>query len=461
MSKSIILSSDSYKYSHYLQYPENTKKVYSYIESRRGMYPFCKFFGLQAYIKKYLLTPFTAEDIDKAEKKVERHIANLPFDRAGWEYILQEYGGYMPVKIRAVPEGYDIPTGNILVTVESLDDRVPWVVGHLETTLLRAIWYPTTVATRSAFIKNILQHYLDETTSEEKSNAVLPFILHDFGMRGATSQESAGISGGAHLINFMGTDNLDALDWVEEYYGEPMAGFSIPASEHTTMTIWGRDNEEKAFENMLNRFGKPNTVYANVVDSYDPFNVCTTIFPQLKKQLEASGTTMVVRPDSGEPVQVISQIIEALENIFGTTKNEKGFKVLNTVRIIQGDGVNETSIKNILDMVKAKGFSAENIFFGCGGYLLQDITRDTQSFVMKASAALIGDTWVDIQKDPITDPKKRSKRGKVTLYHDESKGYYSGVLSHDCKDVLTTVYTPGKLVKEYTYEDIRKNTCKK
>lgn len=451
MHKSIITRTDSYKYSHYLLLPEDTKMVYSYIESRKGLYPYNIFFGMQAYLQKYLATPFTREDIDIAEHRVRNHINGLTFNRAGWEHILNKHGGYLPLCIRALKEGIKIPVGNVMATVMNTDQKVPWLPGHVETTMLR-LWYPTTVATRSYHIKQIIRVYLERTAD---SLTGLPFMLHDFGMRGNSSEESAGISGAAHLVNFMGTDTMDALDWIDEYYHMETAGYSIPASEHSTMTIYGRRNEIDAYRASIRAFGKPGMIFANVADSYNIFEVCRYLLPQLKQELIDSGATMVVRPDSGDPLVVLPQIFEHLENVFGCTINSKGYKVLQSVKVIWGDGINETTIIAILEYLITSGYSVENMAFGCGGYLVQDLTRDTQGFAMKASAALCGDTWIELHKDPITDPGKKSKSGMVTTYQNDFGEYHTSLWFEGTQDALQTVYLNGELMNKTTFTEIR------
>ncbi|MFG1490753.1 nicotinamide phosphoribosyltransferase domain-containing protein, partial [Oceanospirillum sp. HFRX-1_2] len=204
--KNFILNTDSYKTSHYLQYPQGAEVVSSYIESRGGDYAETLFFGLQAYIKETLSQPITAADIDEAEAVLTAH--GLPFNRSGWQYILDTYQGYLPIDIQAVAEGSVVPTGNVLVQVKNTDANCAWLTSYIETSLLRAIWYPTTVATVSKACKNIIARYLDETADNSDG---LAFKLHDFGARGASSEESAALGGAAHLINFMGTDTLSGL----------------------------------------------------------------------------------------------------------------------------------------------------------------------------------------------------------------------------------------------------------
>ncbi len=452
---SIVTKTDSYKHSHYLVLPKNTTMMYSYVESRRGMYPYDLFFGLQAYLKKYLSKPFTKEDIDIAERRVNAHIPGMQFNRAGWEHILNKHGGFMPVRIRAVEEGLRIPLRVPLVTVQSTDPMVPWVVGHLETTLLRGIWYPTTVATRSSWIRDILADALNKTSDLTSPMDKLNFMLHDFGMRGNTSEESAGISGAAHLVNFMGTDTTDALDWVDKYYSDDCAGFSIPATEHSSMTIYGRRNEIDAYRASIQAFAKKGAIFATVADSYDIFDVCRMIMPQLKDSIVESGATMVLRPDSGDPMVVLPKMLELLEPIFGVTYNSKGYKVMNNIRLIWGDGINQDSVVDILEVLYGLGYGAENMAFGCGGWMVQDVTRDLQGFAMKTSAAQVDGTMIELQKDPITDPGKRSKAGMVTTYRNGDGEYYSSLYYEDTEDELHDVYANGELFNTTTMNQVR------
>lgn len=452
MFKNIILNADSYKYSQFNQYPPGTETVYSYIESRGGDWPATVFFGLQAFIKEYLTKPVTREDIDEAEAIITAH--GEPFNREGWEYIVNKYEGRLPVVIKAVPEGTIVPIKNVLLTIENTDPRCYWLTSFLETALLRAVWYPTTVATNSYESKKIIREYLEKTGDV----AGIDFKLHDFGFRGVSSYESAGLGGAAHLVNFMGTDTIAALLYARKYYGADVAGFSIPAMEHSTVTSWGRENEVEAYRNMLNQYAKPGAILAAVSDSYDIYNACKLWGTELKQQILDSGATLVVRPDSGDPATVVRECLRILDEYFGSVVNDKGYKVLNAVRVIQGDGINQNSIRAILEAAKVAGYSADNIAFGQGGALLQQIDRDTMKFAMKCSAAKINGKWVAVFKDPVTDPGKQSKRGRVTLYKNE-KGYFSGVEDWP-KNELVEVFRDGVLVKEYTFDEVRANARK-
>jgi nicotinamide phosphoribosyltransferase len=464
LTKNILLNTDSYKVSMFKQYPANTTGVYSYIESRGGVYDETVFFGLQAFIKEYLLEPITQADIDIADEILSAH--GEPFNRQGWEYILRVHGGYLPVVIRAVPEGTVVPVKNVLATIENTDPECFWLTTYLETALLRAVWYPTTVATQSKSIKNVIAGFLNRTGDINGLN----FKLHDFGSRGVSSLESAGLGGAAHLVNFMGTDTVSGLLFAREYYNAGIAGFSIPAAEHSTITSWGRENEASAYRNMLQQFGREGAIFAVVSDSYDVFNATENIWgDELKAEIIDSGATVVIRPDSGDPEAVCVRLVQILAKKFGYTTNDKGFKVLNNVRLIQGDGINERVIRNILGHFSVLGYSADNIAFGMGGALLQGINRDTQKFAMKCSSAQINGKWIDVQKDPITDAGKKSKAGRVTLWTNSGGEFASGVTPPTgwtdkgfggWTEAMQTVFRDGKIISEYTFDEVRANSNK-
>jgi len=450
----MILNTDSYKVSHFAQYPEGTTNVFSYIESRGGEYDHTLFFGLQAFIKEYLLKPITYEDIAEAKEVYALH--GVPFNEAGWKHILLQHNGFLPIKIKAVREGTIVPTHNVLVTVENTDPEVPWLTSYVETALLRAVWYPTTVATISHSIRQIIKERLDTSANNLDG---LDFKLHDFGARGVSSLESAAIGGAAHLVNFKGTDNVPALMFARKYYNEHMAGFSIPAAEHSTITSWGKEHEEDAYANMLKQFAKPGALVAVVSDSYDLFNAIENIWGgTLRQQVIDSGATLVVRPDSGNPTDIVAHSVVLLDKKFGHTLTKDGYKLLNNVRVIQGDGINEQSIKDILARLWMMGYSADNVAFGMGGALLQHMNRDTQKFAMKASAVKVNGVWRDVFKDPVTDFGKKSKKGRLELYYNHINNTYHTDIEgsdHVHNPVLEVVYEDGKLVREESLSLIR------
>jgi nicotinamide phosphoribosyltransferase len=456
MTNNIILNTDSYKASHFKQYPPGTEYVSSYIESRGGKYDETVFFGLQHFVKEVLTKPFTKEDIDEAEDVFTAH--GVPFNRAGWEHIFEKHGGYLPLRIDAVPEGTVMANKNVMAQIVNTDPAVPWLTSYMETAILRAIWYPTTVATVSRECKKTIGSFLDETADNLQS---LPFKLHDFGARGVSSQDSAAVGGMAHLVNFQGTDTVAALAGARRSYGERMAGYSIPAAEHSTITAWGRDGETAAYRNMLKQFGGEGKIVAVVSDSYDLWNAIDHIWgEELRDEVVGMGGTLVVRPDSGNPVEVVPKTITKLMKKFGFEINDKGYRVLPPfVRVIQGDGVSPETIQSILFTMKLERLSAENIAFGMGGELLQKVNRDTLKFAMKASAICINGQWSDVYKDPATDPGKASKKGRLALIEGaDGKGFQTvreEALAQGQKNLLEPVFANGKLLRDQTLVDIR------
>ena len=474
MKYSILFDTDSYKFSHWLQYPPGTTGMFSYIESRGSNgegYPATVLFGLQYYLKEYLSKPITAEEVERAKTFASAH--GVPFNYEGWMYIVNELKGKLPVRIRAVPEGTVVPTHNILVSVESTDPKAFWVVSWLETSLLRTIWYGVNVATRSYTIKQIIKNALDK--SADDTSAEINFKLHDFGSRGVSSQESAMVGGAAHLVNFMGSDTVVGVLMANDYYNIPMSGFSIPAAEHSSITSWGRDNEVDAFRNMLKQFAKKGSLLAVVSDSYNLWNAVSHLWGEkLKAEVIDSGAVVVIRPDSGNPPEVVLKTCQLLDEKFGHTINTKGYKVLNNVRVIQGDGINEHSIKEILNKLLLNGFSATNIAFGMGGALLQQHNRDTQKFAMKCSniyreMTIDGVTEtvsVEVYKDPVTDHGKVSKAGRLDLVdqgdfgnHGPEHSYRTVKLADDELgarfSAMRTVYENGELLVDDTFDAIR------
>jgi len=454
----LLLRTDSYKASHWLQYPPGTSRVFSYIESRGGAFTHSLFFGLQAYLAEYLSKPVTNADVDQAEAFFKAH--GEPFNAQGWRDLVTKHGGRLPLRIRAVPEGAVIPVSNVLATVENTDPEFFWLTSYLETELLRAVWYPTTVATLSAHAKQTIRRYLEATC--ENPEAELPFKLHDFGARGVSSLESAALGGMAHLVNFMGSDTVTGVLAANQYYDCDMAGFSIPAAEHSTITGWGRENEAQAYGNMLKQFGKPGALFACVSDSYDIFNACENLWGgELREKVRESGAVLVVRPDSGDPAETVLKVANILAAKFGTTTNAKGFQVLKNVRIIQGDGVNLDSLRLCLSNLYHNGYSAENIAFGMGGGLLQQVNRDTMQWAMKCSAIEVDGQWRDVYKDPVGDTSKRSKRGRLELVRDRdsyrTERVEAGYDGRHAGAALETVFENGTITRNTSFAQVRSN----
>jgi nicotinamide phosphoribosyltransferase len=461
-----ILSSDAYKASHFEVCPDGAEFVYSYIESRGSDRKWKKhqFFGLQAFRKRYLSKPITMAHIDYAEKIITG--MGLPFNRSGWEYILTVHKGYLPLRIKAVREGTVLDTRNVLVTVVNTDPKCFWLTNYIETALLRAVWYPSTVASLSFHCKLAILRAFIKSSDEDVRPLLssLSFKLNDFGARGVSSKESAEIGGMGHLINFRGSDGIEAVAAAERYYGAVNPAGSICAAEHSTVTSWGRTNENKAYARMLERWAKPGSVLAVVSDSYDLFHAVKEIWgKELKQRVIDSGATIVIRPDSGDALTIPVGVIKAAADAYGYTTNSKGYKVLpSCIRVIQGDGITEETLPIILENLLAAGFSVDNIAFGMGGGLLQILNRDTLKFAMKCSAISIGGVWYDVFKQPKTDAGKASKKGRFALVLIEDDSETPGLenyrtvpyQNHGELNQLVLIYEDGKHYNEETWDEI-------
>jgi nicotinamide phosphoribosyltransferase len=458
--QNLLLQTDSYKLTHFRQYPAGTEIVYSYLESRGGMFDRTVMFGLQYYIKRYLTGKvFDANDIIEAREFAQQHFGNdYCFNTEGWVRLYEKHGGTLPIRIRAVPEGMVVPTHNVLVTVENTDPEFPWLTNYLETLLLK-VWYPITVATLSREIKQVIGKALVRTGDP----AGLGFKLHDFGYRGVSSEETASIGGAGHLVNFMGTDTIGAIRLLQQFYNAGMAGFSIPASEHSTITSWGKDREGDAYENMLDQY--PDGLVACVSDSFDIHNACEKLWgTRLRDKVMQRNGTLVIRPDSGDPVVVLEDVFNVLAEKFGAECNAKGYRVLAPcVRVIQGDGVNYHTIQNMISQLTRKGWSMDNFAFGMGGALLQQLNRDTQQFAFKCSATRINGEWHDVYKEPKGDTSKNSKRGRLSLVDRDVNGGGDWTTVPDPSaygNRLFTVFEDGVLLLGYELADIRERTAR-
>lgn len=471
----LILLSDSYKYSHWKSYMPNTKYNYAYLEARNG----AKFnktvmYGLQYILKRYLVGKvITKEKIDFAEAVITAHMGPGMFNRKGWDYILEKYDGYLPVKITAVPEGTPVDVSNVMMTVENTDPNVPWLTNFLETILLQ-VWYPMTVCTLSREEKIMIKDYLKKTSDNLTG---IDFMLQDFGFRGATSVEAAMIGGSAHMVNFKGSDTVCALTLPMKYYNaqlkdiplvkttefvaKNMPAFSVSATEHSIMTSRGEDGEWDVLENIFKN--NPTGVLSIVIDSYNYERFIEVAGTHFKDQILNRDGITVFRPDSGDPVGVSLRCLELLEKYFGVEREidtEYGkFKLLNNkVRLLWGDGIDYYGMREILFAMFNNLYSAANLAcFGQGGGLLQKVDRDTQRICFKSSSQFYNGAWHDVYKKP-KDISKISKRGILALIKENNR--FKTIRKEELgnrKNYLEIVFENGKIVKEYDFETIRKN----
>lgn len=456
----MILDVDSYKLCHQAMYNViGCTGAFSYIEPRKHNEEMF-FNGLQIWLKRF--RPITHDDIAEAKAFFAAHIigGEEMFPEADWKKVVDVYGGYPPLLIRAVPEGTVIKSQNALVTVECLDPQLAWMAAYFETTILRAVWYPTTTGTRSLKIRKLLKAYLSKTSDLDPASAVM-YMFHDFGARGASSKETVGIGSCSHLLTgAMGSDSITGVLFANRYYNSPMAGFSVFATEHSIMTMRGRDGELQTVSDLIKTYNKaPGIIVSVVSDGYDIFALANHYCTTLKQEILDAGISLVVRPDSGNPSEVIVKLLNIFAEGFGYTTNSKGFKVLNVVRILQGDSLSvPEDFERICTAVMLAGFSIENMVFGQGGGLLQQVNRDTYGFAEKTCAALVHGEWVDVFKDPVTDSGKRSKKGRLTVI--KINGVHETVRIEDPRitkenEVMCDVWYAGKLFKDYSLAEVQ------
>lgn len=478
--------SDSYKQSHYQMYPKNLVKLYSNFTARKSRLKGVDsvvFFGLQYFIKEYLINAFNEEFFNKPLKEViDEHVRIVtPFSTGKvhteqWERLHKL--GYLPLKIKALKEGTMVPIGVPMLTITNTHPDFAWLVNFIETMLSTTLWQAITSATIANEYKKVTVKWAKKTGGD------LSFIdwqNHDFSMRGMSSIESAMISGAGHLTSFCGSDIIPALLFLEKYYnGKGMVVGSVAATEHSVMSCGGKEGEIETFERLLEEF--PTGILSIVSDTWDLWKVCTEYLPKLKEKILAREGKITVRPDSGDPVDIIcgkgshpdcptdcdtwekfclnkrpewnyseseyKGVIELLWEVFGGTINEKGYKVLHpNIGCIYGDSITVERADQICQRLEAKKFCSTNIVFGIGSYTYNYNTRDTFGMAMKATycevevsdPCKIGECAMDqeefcfddgcmkdpytvginIYKSPITDSgEKKSAKGLLSVFHN-------------------------------------------
>ncbi|XP_063597278.1 nicotinamide phosphoribosyltransferase-like [Penaeus indicus] len=413
----VILLADCYKTSHHKAYPPGTSSLYAYFESRGGRFPYTVFFGLQYILKRWLCGPVITKEMVQEAKEVMGTVFKRDdvFNEDGWNYILERHGGRIPVRIRAVPEGSVVPVKNVLFTVESTDPAVPWVTNFFETLLVQ-VWYPMTVATISRIHKQVIHYYMSLTHDSLETVEFSTLLVQVwYPMTVATISRIH-----KQVIHYYMSLTHDSLETVEFSVGD--AGCVCDSYD-----IW------KCFEDVW----------------------CHDL-RDLVLQRGEKGGCIYLRPDSGDPAEVVLRCLEILGQSYGTQNNSKGYKMLPPyLRVIHADGIDYRSLRDVLECLKNNGWSTANAFFGAGGALLQRVNRDTQKCAYKVSHAVVDDEEKEVYKEPITGTWKKSKRGRLSLQCDE--GVYR-TIEHGQgdgeKDLLVTVFENGELLKDYSFDEV-------
>ncbi|MEZ4879839.1 MAG: nicotinate phosphoribosyltransferase [Chitinophagales bacterium] len=480
-----LLLTDGYKLDHKRQYPSNTTLVYSNWTPRKSRIEGIDkvvFFGLQYFIKKYLIEEFNTNFFLKSKeeicKKYTRRINNyLGENQVGISHIQELHDlGYLPIVIKAIPEGTAVPLRVPMFTIYNTLPQFFWLTNYFETLLSTVIWMPCNSATIALQYKKLLTQYALETSSD------LEFVNwqgHDFSMRGLAGIEAALVSGAGHLLSFTGTDTIPAIDFLEEYYNanadEELIGGSVAATEHSVMCMGTNSGEKATFERLITEI-YPNGIVSIVSDTWDLWKVLTVYLPELKEAILKRNGKVVIRPDSGDPVDILcgnidaknsyeqKGVIELLWDIFGGKINEKGYKELDShIGAIYGDSITLERANEICFKLKKKGFASTNVVLGIGSFTYQYNTRDTFGFAMKATYGEIDGVGREIYKDPITDDgTKKSAKGllKLEIINNEICLVDQVSWEEEKQGLLKEVYKDGKLIIDDTLSAIRKRMNK-
>ena len=479
-----ILLKDGYKVGHKFQYPEGTSLVYSNLTPRKSRNPEIKeivFFGLQYFIKEYLIQQFEEGFFNRPKEEALSAYARRMDNYLGkgavtYDHIAALHDlGYLPLEIKALPEGSLVPLRIPVFTIKNTLPQFFWLTNMLETLMSAVTWKPCTSATTAfQYLKTFLR-YAAETVGEDQS--FVPWQGHDFSFRGMSGVEDAVMSGAGHLLSFAGTDTIPAIDFLEEYYQadceRELIGGSVPATEHSVMCMGTQDDEIGTFERLITQV-YPAGVVSIVSDTWDFWQVITDMLPRLKDKILAREGKVVIRPDSGDPVKIIvgdedaipgspeyKGAIVSMWEIFGGTITDKGYKLLDShIGLIYGDSITVERQHAILEGLKKKGFASYNVVLGIGSYTYEYVTRDTFGFAMKATYGEVNGEGRAIFKDPKTDDgTKKSAKGLMQIYRNEDTGVLE--LKDECtweeeaKGELKTVFKDGKLTKEYSLDEIR------
>jgi len=484
-----VLLKDGYKVGHKFQYPEGTTLVYSNLTPRKARNEQVNeivFFGLQYFVKEYLINQFN-DNFFKADKKevmaiYKRRIENyLGKDAITYQHIEDLHDlGYLPLEIKALPEGSIVPMKVQVLTIKNTKPEFFWLTNMLESLMSAVLWKPITSATTAFEYLKTFTKYANETVGTDHS--FIPWQGHDFSFRGMSGIEDAIMSGGAHLLSFTGSDTIPAIDFLETYYNadcekELIAG-SVPATEHSVMCMGSQESEIETFERLINVI-YPKGIVSIVSDTWDFWKVITEFLPLLKQQIITRDGKVVIRPDSGDPVKIIigdeaepkgspayKGAIECMWEVFGGTITDKGYKLLDQhIGLIYGDGITMERQEQILEGLKLKGFCSYNVVLGLGSFTYEYVTRDTFGFAMKATYGEINGVGRAIFKDPKTDDgTKKSAKGLIAVHKNKTTGKLEYkdqcTWAEEAEGELKTVFKDGKLFVNDSLQTIRERLKK-
>lgn len=460
------INTDVYKDFHEPLYVPGLTSLSSYFHSRGGPWETATLFGLQYDLHKYWMKPMTMGDISEAEDFNNEHF--IRFDRKKAERIVTVHGGYLPLRVRAIPEGLCVPTGHALMTVENMDPEMASLESMMETSLVR-LWQASTTATVCREMKKLLLKYLRITSDTPEQD--VEYMYWDFGARAMDTVEMSQKSGMSPLLSFKGTDTKEGVRAANHYYhgGQRFQMVGVPATEHSTICSWGREREFDSVEHAIRTYlydrqlppGIPK-ILSCVGDTYDIYNFVHQVTTgKLHKLIKESGGKFVPRPDSGPPAKVLPEIFNIASANLGSDMGEttKGYRKLPPYfGFLQGDAVDLYKVEPYLQALVENKICVSNFVFGSGGGLHQIWQRDDQKWKFACSAAKGKDGWVDdVRKDPITDPGKRSRAGRLDLIRKEDGTYDTVDLGHDAiahpQSVMNTVYETGEILYHNTFSD--------
>ena len=479
MKTNPFLLTDYYKVGHVFQYPENTTLVYSNLTPRKSRFDGIDemvFFGLQYFIKEYLIDYFNNNFFTRDKREViaeyrRRIVTSLGTHLPAYGHLEKLHDlGYLPIEIKALPEGSRVPMRVPCLTIVNTIPGFYWLTNFLETILSAIIWQPCTSATIAYEYRKLLNRYAEETGMPAD---FVQWQGHDFSFRGMSSLESAMISGMGHLLSFSGTDTIPAIDALEKYYNadadKELIGGSVAATEHSVMCSGSKDGELQTFKRLITKV-YPSGIISIVSDTWDLWKVCTEYLTALKDVVLQRDGKVVIRPDSGDPVKIIcgdpngktinerKGVIELLWDIFGGTVTNRGYKLLDPhIGAIYGDSINLERAEAICEGLKEKSFASQAVF-GIGSFTYQYNTRDTFGLAMKATYVEINGEGREIYKNPVTDDgTKRSATGLLQVKIENEKFVLvdSVTWKEEKQGELKTVFKNGKLVKEFTLNEIR------